>query len=604
MHESYEEKMSAADDLIERATSGIRNAEPSSEQRAEAAARVWAQLAGKHNARRGMKLLREGDAPPLDLDEDSSTNLVALDERRPRFGKMHLLAAAAMLIVAIGTVQWGLRTFWPNGPSATVTTVDGQLFKVAETSQLPVSPGSEILEHEVVRTGRDGGAVVRLADGSLVELAPRTELSIDEGRRGTTLRLTHGNVIVEAAEQRSRHLYVSTDDCLVSVTGTIFSVNHGTKGSKVSVIEGEVRVDHSGKETTLRPGDQVTTHHLLASTAVEKEISWSQNIDTYLEILRQFDALERDIALRVPHPALRYESRLLDLAPADTVIFAAAPNVADTVAQTHALLQERLAQSPELAQWWASEAGGSFQEQIDYAMEALSELGSYLGDEVAFAGYFEGDEVGGVVGLAEVEDAAGLRDFAERKLDELHAEIGEEAGEHDLVFVEDPDQVTGGEALYLWFHQDFLVVTIDAERLRQTADLILDGAANPFVGSSFYTEIRRLYDEGAEFLVAADLETLVAVADAVGDREGGDAGPALAFLGVDNARHLIVEQKKAGERTQHRLVTSFSDARHGIASWLAEPAPMGSLGFVSPDAKLLASVVFEDPAKLLDDIFA
>ncbi|MCG8456714.1 MAG: DUF3352 domain-containing protein, partial [Holophagales bacterium] len=29
-----------------------------------------------------------------------------------------------------------------------------------------------------------------------------------------------------------------------------------------------------------------------------------------------------------------------------------------------------------------------------------------------------------------------------------------------------------------------------------------------------------------------------------------------------------------------------------------------SLGFVSPDAKLLASVVFEDPAKLLDDIIA
>ena len=43
----------------------------------------------------------------------------------------------------------------------------------------------------------------------------------------------------------------------MSVTGTTFAVNAGTKGSRVSVIEGEVHLDRNGSDKVLRAGDHV-----------------------------------------------------------------------------------------------------------------------------------------------------------------------------------------------------------------------------------------------------------------------------------------------------------------------------------------------------------
>jgi hypothetical protein len=47
---------------------------------------------------------------------------------------------------------------------------------------------------------------------------------------------------------------------------------------------------------------------------------------------------------------------------------------------------------------------------------------------------------------------------------------------------------------------------------------------------------------------------------------------------------------------------SFNGPRHGIASWLAAPAPMGALNFVSPQASAAVSVVVKKPEEMLDDI--
>ena len=147
-----------------------------------------------------------------------------------------------------------------------------------------------------------------MADGSLIEMSERAGLALDASRKGNTIQL----------DARPRHRPgrqaagrgTSTwppGDALVSVTGTIFSVNNGTKGSRVSVIEGEVHVEQARRDDVLHPGDQVATHASVGRRAgPAQEIAWSRNAKQYEELLAELTALGQEIDARVERarPAL------------------------------------------------------------------------------------------------------------------------------------------------------------------------------------------------------------------------------------------------------------------------------------------------------------
>ena len=145
----------------------------------------------------------------------------------------------------------------------------------------------------------------------------------------------------------------------MSVTGTIFSVNSGTKGSRVSVVEGEVHVEQSNKDTVLHPGGQVATHASVEAVPVRDEIAWSRNAKQYQDLLAELTALGQDIDARVERPGLRYSTRLLDLAPEGTTIFVALPNLSKSLTQTQQILDQKIAESPSLAQWWSDTLGST-----------------------------------------------------------------------------------------------------------------------------------------------------------------------------------------------------------------------------------------------------
>jgi uncharacterized protein (TIGR03435 family) len=118
----------------------------------------------------------------------------------------------------------------------------------------------------------------------------QSELSLERADDGIRIRLRSGSIIVNAAKQRTGHLYVQTKDMTVSVVGTIFLVNAENEGSSVAVIEGEVRVRETKGtiETKLRPGEQVSSNPALLTRPVKEEIAWSRNAEAHLAILASF----------------------------------------------------------------------------------------------------------------------------------------------------------------------------------------------------------------------------------------------------------------------------------------------------------------------------
>ena len=170
-------------------------------------------------------------------------------------------AVAAAVVIGVGLLAIPvMQRIWPYGEfEATVQAAEGQVYQVADTHTASVSTGAKLQKGEIVRTAKDGRAVVQLGDGSLIEMKDRSELYLTKSGQGTTIHLNRGSIVVEAAKQKDGQLFVQSGDSHVSVTGTIFSVNNGTKGSRVSVIEGEVKLNHAGTDRVLRPGDQATT---------------------------------------------------------------------------------------------------------------------------------------------------------------------------------------------------------------------------------------------------------------------------------------------------------------------------------------------------------
>ncbi len=223
--------------------------------------------------------------------------------------------AASALLAAGGLAWWGMGRYpgTSTGARATVDSIEGGLYKVSGATLTPLAPGAELAENETVRTARSSTAVLRLGDGSRIELGQRAALFVTKGPAGSIVHLALGSIIVRAAKQRAGTLQVVTADCNVSVKGTVFAVDAGTKGSRVAVAEGTVWVDHGAKHDVLHRGDETSTASAMSAVPIRQEFEWSRDSGEYLALVDAMGALRRDIAA-IPAEPLRYESRLMGMA--------------------------------------------------------------------------------------------------------------------------------------------------------------------------------------------------------------------------------------------------------------------------------------------------
>jgi hypothetical protein len=522
------------------------------------------------------------------------------------------IAATLILSLGFGFFAFFQRFFGGGDGRATVAEVNGSAYRVTDNELALLKPGDVITRGERIRTARDSNAVVKLNDGSQVEMRERSEFFVSENSSGTTLNLARGNVIIEAAKQKEgKHLYVATNDSLTSVVGTVFSVNNGTKGTRVSVVEGEVHVNHAGLEDVLRPGDQTTTNASLERVPVKAEVAWSRNAARYAQMVTSLAQLRKEVSDKAPRPGVRYSTRFLNLLPEGTVLYAALPNLATTLSESNRIMQERINQNPALRDWWDKEnASAKERATTNQIMERVREFGEYLGEEIVVGAQMNGQgEPGDVIVLGELKNAGGFRPFLEKQLAELK---GNEKGGPQVRIIDDPATATQEQKsdtknpteILIWINQDFFAIAPRLEQLQQLAARMKAPEANPFTQSPFYARINEVYAQGAGLIVAADLQQIIAqlVAKDANTPEGEKRVALYRQLGLLDLKHFVVEQKDKENRTYSQAALTFNEHRKGIASWLAQPGPMGSLEFISPEANIVAAFVVKEPVSLVDDL--
>src|SRR5581483_1764679 len=247
-------------------------------------------------------------------------------------------------------------------------------------------------------------------------------------------------------------------------------------------------------------------------------------------------------------PGLRYSSNLIGRLPASTVVYAAIPNLGDYLASAESVLHQKVQEQPALS---------GLLERNSQTLAVIDKLragSAYLGDELV---------------LTVQHQSSGEREpvfFAEVKR-EGFAEFLKQAG----------------IPLPLESRNGFVVFGPDASAVAAMAP-VMDSHNGGFESTAFYQRIKQAYHEGAGLLLCVDL-----TAHGV-------------TLPMEGARYLVAEQKEVDHKMEARATVAFDKERTGMAAWLAAPAPMGSLDYITPDASFAAAFVTRKPDAIVDHV--
>jgi hypothetical protein len=392
-------------------------------------------------------------------------------------------------------------------------------------------------------------------------------------------------VIVKTLDKDQKPFVVTAGDVRIPVRNATFSVNRGIKGSRVAVVSGSARVEAPRKTYDLKAGEQAATGYRLVNASLTSEFAWSQNADHYLALLKELSTLQKELQ-SIPSPQLRYSSDLARYLPANTVVYAAIPNVGGTLTEAKRLFDQRLAESEVLREWWQQQPA-SRNGELDRALTQISSISQYLGTEIVMAvASPAAHQYGKPVFLADVRQS-GLREYLEQNVpSQTNLQI---------ITGSAPIASSGKDSLFVSLDNNVVIASPDATELQRVARAVANPAAGQFLSTPFYSRIAQSYSGGAGYLLAVDMEQMVAKSVAT---------PKEVPPGFNNAQYLVLERREAAGDTENRASLSFVGARQGIPSWLGAPGPMGSLDFVSPEANFAVALVMKTPLNIVQELVA
>jgi hypothetical protein len=324
------------------------------------------------------------------------------------------------------------------------------------------------------------------------------------------------------------------------------------------------------------------------SGSLQQETPSSQDLSKITELMAELGHLQTKLHQELQFPALRYQSRLLSLLPASTALYVSLPNYGDTLHQAVQIFHQELQENSGLRDRWQTFPAGPM---VEEGLEKVYQFFQYLGNEIVVAGEIKGSPVI----VAEIRKP-GLEPF-------LQGLIKQFGGASSVpIRILNPQQLLTAKnqrsthAVVL-VRSDVVVVAFELAALK-SFNAKLNRAGGKLATVPFGQRLAQSYQGGADMLLGVDLQQ---AKSQIPLRTRKDVA-VFEQTGFADVKYLIAERKTVEGQTADQAELAFNGPRRGIASWLAAPAPMGGLDFVSPSATIVSALVLKSPAQIFDDL--
>jgi len=173
-------------------------------------------------------------------------------------------------------------TYAQESAVATVVTLTGQVSVLRDNSPWALNLGDSVQPRQIIVTGADGYALLRVSDGSTFEVFQNSRVHFRDnpGNWKDLLEVFLGRVKIQIEKIGGQPNYnkVRTPTAVISVRGTVFDVTVEDEDATtmVTVDEGQVAVQHAllprGDPKILNPGEwiRVYKNQPLSAKAVDR----------------------------------------------------------------------------------------------------------------------------------------------------------------------------------------------------------------------------------------------------------------------------------------------------------------------------------------------
>jgi uncharacterized protein (TIGR03435 family) len=142
------------------------------------------------------------------------------------------VAAIAFLMLLLVPL---LKVFiFPENVYAIVTTVTGSVYQVSDGKRRVLTGGERIVPGSPVHTSDNANAVLKLPGGSIIEMQPASELSLELATDGVNIRLSNGSVNITPAKEPAGKLYLQNREGTIPVVAAMFQSAAATQQESTS----------------------------------------------------------------------------------------------------------------------------------------------------------------------------------------------------------------------------------------------------------------------------------------------------------------------------------------------------------------------------------